>query len=625
MSFSYDKIDDRINLIYDATHDIDSNECFTFGHQNYDVVSIQNIKMSKEYDNSELINSNYEFLRYDEKKNKIYLIRKSKDSHNTLAIIGVYDDITKIENMLKCEELYNSLIMYMMSETMLNENIRTLSLPIMFLDIKMNEIKKNDEVMKYLKKNKMEKNDVVNIQFIENFNNEICLTDYLENNDLDDDDWREILFKIIYTLWKVNKLYGYFLHGELSLDNIFISKIDGKKEKYNMGDKIYEVSNKFSIKITNFYKSILDMIQLNSLEKINIFGDIYYLLSSVDKYSKKNKELKNFIGEIIYDKIKSDGDDIDLSKIKDMDTKLILSHVNIIQKDYFKTYSKIESKGGKINHDVKGIKMSKLQKKEKNIDYSNSEILSEKKISNKYYNKPMPKMTGVRKLISNNNKTFLGGNDSSSKSDSGTESDKKVKSSSSSPITSDKETTEIAYSSTTEMTDRRRNKPDQSNNDAKPAKRSSSSSSSSSSDSEKNFSETSEMPPKKDGKEKTQGMFAYPTIGDPIPDSLMSRMSGNNSYMQNSPFGQDPMAMMGQMGMNPMSQMGQMPMGQDMGAMAPPQMPQMPQMQQMGQMPQMGQMGQMGQMNGLGLPMMGGGRECTTRNYKMSGNKNFFF
>jgi hypothetical protein len=119
--------------------------------------------------------------------------------------------------------------------------------------------------IKYLDKHQPRK---INLKLREGFFNITSLNKYINDNIIN---YKNILFKIIYTLLIIKEKYKYFSHNNLILDNIFvytnknINLLEYKEYKIN-GQNYYLKYEVYDIKITNFENSTIINSKLDILK-----------------------------------------------------------------------------------------------------------------------------------------------------------------------------------------------------------------------------------------------------------------------------------------------------------------------------------------------------------------------
>ena len=188
-------------------------------------------------------------------------------------------------------------ISYILSEFVLLNKTTHILLPIINLSINLFDIKNllkkietPDEFNNLLDKNKKK---IINVKIREGLYNLTTLRNYIDENKIN---YKNTLFRIIYTLLMIKTKYEYFQHNNLTLDNIFvyINKNYGQKiiKEYKINMQVFYLSDEnYDIKITNFENS--------SIEDNNNNNDLILLAKD---FLEENKNIdlksKNFLTKL---------------------------------------------------------------------------------------------------------------------------------------------------------------------------------------------------------------------------------------------------------------------------------------------------------------------------------------
>jgi len=278
MNENYNDIMFRINFLYDI---INNNDI----HYIYKPIVKTQITLLDIKNN----NINIDKVLYGEllfKQNNKYYIKNDK----CLICIGKYSD-TMNNNNLSNPILFNIALHYIFSEFVINDKFNHILLPIIFKDITKEDLTKFDIHYK--------DGYIFVMQYIDGLTS---LRQFLKNDELNEDQWMNIIFQVLYILYKLNDKYNTFIHNNLTLDNIFIEP-NNKKNVYTIDNKNYIFKNEdYIIKLTNFENSYLSgYINLN-VNKTNLYIDVITFFNEIKNIEKvQNINVDNLLpNEIIH-------------------------------------------------------------------------------------------------------------------------------------------------------------------------------------------------------------------------------------------------------------------------------------------------------------------------------------
>jgi hypothetical protein len=376
----FDNIYFCLNVIYDLIYNKNSLICYKMNYINKKKITIGDIKKPNNFDYSSIINKKFKYIdKYDSnniKRNykKWNFYSTNNDNFNFLLTIGKYNNKKNINvNDHRRLEIINMKSLYILSELVINNNIKHIIIPIMNFDVKYSNIK-NNYIYEFV--DKCHDNDILYFSICDYINNKDSLYKYILKNkhNITNEQWDVIIFQVLYTIFEINNIYLKFKHGKLDLYSIKICYNDKNNYKYKIYDDTYIIPN------VNFYIAISNFEHCNIFDNNIIddpFYDICYFFNSLYKLLIKinEKENKNYFDYII-------------KYIKNIIPKnLLYKNKNIISNEYY------------INKDITPIFILK-----KNIflsKYINNKTMSDgnnNNIVNKY-----SKTASKKNNINNNN------------------------------------------------------------------------------------------------------------------------------------------------------------------------------------------------------------------------------
>ncbi len=383
----YDEIDFCLNTLYDFYYNINENKCYKFKPIIKNQITINDIKKQVNFQPDDILKSKLTFI--DKYNGKWYFKRSSPTSYPCILCIGKYDMKNSNFNDMGRGELINMAYHYILSE-IIDKNFNHTLLPIMNFDIDYDTLKKNNDIFeKYIEKDSTDASSINSnyyVNILENYNPTETLRKYLLDNykNIDTQQWRVIIFQILFALYKISLKMKNFRHNELNLDSIFVvaNNKSGTNTAYKIGFIEFSVPNfGFDIKITNFNKSNSDDYFKNkSINKYseNPYYDVHYILQHIlffiSDNNYKNDELIKFIYEIIPENIRANDkntfDGLDEFMFEFMPLNYILPS-NILKKNNFFTHFIIKNMDlstSPMSDEI--VNLSRLNNRESIIDYS---------------------------------------------------------------------------------------------------------------------------------------------------------------------------------------------------------------------------------------------------------------
>ena len=223
-------------------------------------------------------------VTYNNKYNVIVTIKKYK--HN--------DDENNI-NTNNNRGIKNSIII---SNTLIHKTQHIL-IPLLCFDTELTNfinLFKNDPELYNIINEKISSKEIKNIFLVEV---KECFNDGNFLHNIENIDYKIVLFQLLYTLAQIQIKYPNFQHNFLIPRNIFVYQYDNNKQSiYNINNNHYEFETNIDIKITNFDKSILDTEKPDKSSDVLMFFS--KLLKQINDIHNSNlNETKLFLHKII--------------------------------------------------------------------------------------------------------------------------------------------------------------------------------------------------------------------------------------------------------------------------------------------------------------------------------------
>ena len=341
-----EKLTDYLDLLYDFVYDSKKREKLMFKPiSSEDVSDINNIKKPLDFDCTDIIKGNFKLINVE--STRLTFKRTGDNSEKSCNItFGFYDDKNKNINDIGRSEIVHMRMQYLLSEIVANEGVPFITLPIMNFDIKFGKIKElnrelYDTILEYNKNKKDD--DILFANVTEHYFKMYPFVEYIKNNeDIDINTIRIILFQIFYTLHSIAKRLPKFMHCKLSPNSLWVyekKNVDGYND-YDVDGTNYKVPKiNIEIKLTNFYDSVSGGYISNNdsrdNESSNPYFDIYCIVNTLKnelvRNNKFDNELQKFIDSILPKKYQVDNVD----KIGSMEIENLSSSSIILKKNNF--------------------------------------------------------------------------------------------------------------------------------------------------------------------------------------------------------------------------------------------------------------------------------------------------
>jgi hypothetical protein len=297
---------------------------------------------------------------------KFIFTRKSNKKENQKSCdftFGYYDTETVT---MTDDVMYNTAMMYMTSEVVINHKFHHSILPVMLFDIDYNKLVKFIPSFKELE-NKYKKKEGKRKMYClitENYFNMVSLKKFLRDNltNLTQEFLEVLLFQIIYYLSKMQRQFKNFRHNNFNLESIqvYVKNTDHKKNKiktYKLGKETYYLPDLgFDIKVGHYDKSSThDYLSRSTMENTNddkmvdVYYDIYTIINSLFLFAKKHKieypiGILNFMNQLVPPKFrvkrtKMINQNVIL-ELDDMINKNMIPQSILLQNTFFKKYQK---------------------------------------------------------------------------------------------------------------------------------------------------------------------------------------------------------------------------------------------------------------------------------------------
>jgi hypothetical protein len=282
---TYNSLDFRINTLYDFIYS--KKGCYIYQPIIKKNIKLIDLKMPDvQYD--KIFTDDITFIKY---YNERYHFKRTSDSTYPCTIsIGFYPN----KNVDNLENLYNIGLSYILSECV-TQQFNGILLPIMYFDMTFEQIKKYKVIFEQIK-DKITKNDIINVFISEHFFKLRTLEEYItENRDnLKETDYKIIIFHILYSLYEIRSKLTNFRHNKLNLDAIrlYIKPKTEELQMYKVKETTFIVPNGgFNMKISDFDYSFTDDY-INNIRTTknhnNNYYDIHYFLNCLYLKLKPN-------------------------------------------------------------------------------------------------------------------------------------------------------------------------------------------------------------------------------------------------------------------------------------------------------------------------------------------------
>lgn len=298
-------LNSKINLIYQFLNQNNSSNCFNISRINLKNITLEDVKIDIENKYRDIflkniIENKFQFISYDKHIDTV-LFNIITDSYNLNLLITPYN--FKSNNKL----LYNDcLFSYVLSSLVLQNKTKNIQLPILNIDVKIDEIEQilkpypiYKKISENLLNNKIK--DIFLLRFRESHDSNYYLEEYMKEYGVDN--IKEILFQIIHCMYIIQSEYPTFRHNNLKINNLIVNKENIINNKIFMVDaKQYKINDSNTIvKLSSFDNATCYEINNKNLS-IDSSNDIIILLNSLKLskyYSKLDNNTKTFIDLVI--------------------------------------------------------------------------------------------------------------------------------------------------------------------------------------------------------------------------------------------------------------------------------------------------------------------------------------
>lgn len=300
----YDNLDNCLEILYQCAYKKDI--CYRLEPKLFENITINDLKKNENFDYTDIFNKKIKFIRtYTNNK---YEFKRYNNENVCLITISKCDD----ENLndINRKEIHDVLTRYLLSDLVINEDVKHVLLTVMCFDMKKKDIEKIEELDKHIDN----KSKIMNVRIDEHFYMMKTLREYLDENinKFDQHDVQVLLFQIYYTLSKITERLRKFIHNNLNLDTIkvYVKKMNNDTIIYNLTGTKYNIQNRgFEIKLTSFEHSVYE-INNNTNLLDNPFIDIVVITNIIINYIKEKnyelyKKIYSFYDNLIIDKFKN--------------------------------------------------------------------------------------------------------------------------------------------------------------------------------------------------------------------------------------------------------------------------------------------------------------------------------
>lgn len=358
-------LNEMILLIYDFLYNMKANECLTNTKIILGEIGLDDIKITisskddiyyEQYDmiKKEVLDGRFKLLSYDNDINQI-IFKKYSNQFSVDVKITFYQSNEK-QYIQSFDSIINndSLFSYILSSLVLEEKTKHILLPIINIDMELDDINhliKDDSCYKMIKDN-MNNSVITNkccLQLREHFFRTEKLDEYLKKNNCC---YKHLLFQVIHTIAVIQNEYSGFRHNNLEMKNImlYLKKDSNSYVEYNgfKNDKFYLQDCNFDIKITNFEYAVIPKYyglknlknpKIKFADMSNPYYDLYTFLNDLIKgmtfKTNCDAETKKFLDIIIPPHIRGD----DYKQFNK--NYVIISPIDALYDKYFDEFRKL--------------------------------------------------------------------------------------------------------------------------------------------------------------------------------------------------------------------------------------------------------------------------------------------
>ncbi len=345
-------INTKINMLYDFIY-AKSNEMADTETQPFDIdtsISIDDIKIKFEGENyddilGELFSGKFKMIDFDKHTNNL-ILKKYNDNLSVSLYISPYNidsNLEELNNMNNNDCLFS----YILSTLVLAKKTKHIALPIINIDVKINQmhdiIGQYEDVynsfMEMISNNQI--SNILSVRVKESFFKSEQLSSFIKSSNFN---IKKLLFQVIHTLAVLQKEYPGFRHNMLNLSNIFVYLKKPENEMYEFNNKKYYIpDNDFQIKITNFllsnipnkYGSNVDgALNVPFFDDKNDYFDIHTFLNDLlnELEIELDEETSAFFEKVIPEKYR----DNKRMYLKENDEFIVPEE--LLKDDYFKDF-----------------------------------------------------------------------------------------------------------------------------------------------------------------------------------------------------------------------------------------------------------------------------------------------
>ena len=235
-------LEDKINLLYNYKYSNEFKNKYKVKKINLSNISLDDIKFKHNKDNiyhdviNEIFSEKFKLIDYDENNHSLVLKRFSTGFSSMLSIKPYKhnDDINSFDNGNNID----SVISYILSPLVLNNDTKHILLPVINIDIDFQQISdvlktynSYENIVNGIENDKI--SNILSVKLKENFFKSYLLDNYLKTFSCE---LKPLLFQVIHTLAVLQKNFNGFKHNKLSFKNIFIYE---KKNKDYRSEESY--------------------------------------------------------------------------------------------------------------------------------------------------------------------------------------------------------------------------------------------------------------------------------------------------------------------------------------------------------------------------------------------------
>jgi hypothetical protein len=414
-NYNYQDFDFLLNTLYDCVYNDTNKGCYKLKPITRKDIHIEDLKMPTTFDKNNILKGKFQYINnYNQK----YMYKRISDSTYTCAInIGVYNQTNKNINAMKRSEIVNMAMMYLTSELAIDEHLKYVLLPIMNFDITIKELKNINELLTDNFKN-YDENTMLYINVVEYYNKLISLEEFLQEKGkkMTIDEWKVLMFQILYTLYRLSERISKFRHNNLNLQaiKIYVRKPTNKKNIFKVGTKTFVVPDYgFDIKISDYDKSFTPEYYGNmNTDRIteNPYYDMHYFLTYFAFYINRLKldipEIKQFIDQIIPEKFRNttliNFDGLDEAYYEHQANEILTPSIVLKKNFFFANFiENMDMSASSVSNNETDI--NRYTPKENNVSYTDKSLTEDSQYSYRMLGRNIEKNINNRKKTSHYN------------------------------------------------------------------------------------------------------------------------------------------------------------------------------------------------------------------------------